>query len=102
MFFVLVKPEQKVEHHDFHEVSCANNMKAFYSLSFSFYQGFEIQSFKGKQTAIVKNSYIYKRTDYKLITLNPQVKHQIIGYQIFNNMNRLNPVHESRENFKVT
>ena len=60
MFFVLVKPEQKVEHHDFHEVSCANNMKAFYSLSFSFYQGFEIQSFKGKQTAIEKLLHLQK------------------------------------------
>ena len=48
----------------------------------------------------LKNSYIYKRTYYKLITLNSQVKHQIIGYQIFNNMNRLNPVHESREKFQ--
>ena len=57
MFFVQVKTEQKVEHHDFHEV---NNMKAFYSLSFSFYQDFEIQSFKGKQIAIEKLLHLQK------------------------------------------
>lgn len=46
MFFVLVKPEQKVEQYDLHKVSCVNNMKTF-SLSFNFYQSFDIQSFKG-------------------------------------------------------
>ena len=101
MFFVLVKPEQKDEEHNLHEVSRANNMKTFYSLPFNFYQSFDIQSFKEKQNFTGKLLDLQKNrlqnNYFESASKTPDNR-----LSNFNNMNRLNPVDENRKTLKVT
>ena len=54
------------------------NIQKFYqNLKFHFYKNNCI-----KNRSLLKNFWIYKRTDFKIIALNRQAKHRIIGYQI--------------------